>query len=138
VAYNYPWPNDPEKESVKSIANLIAFFSGRNFVGSMDFHAYGKLVMYPWAFTRDAPDRNDELVFDNLGQTMAAQNSYTYGQISRVIYVAQGSSADYYYWKSKSLSYGIEIANSKAPNSAEIPRVLEEVREMTLKFIEHF
>jgi hypothetical protein len=135
---DYPWPEDPEKVSVKCIANVIDFFKARKFAGSIDFHAYGKLVMYPWAYTRDAPDQNDELVFDNLGRDMAAENAYTYGQISRVIYVAQGSSADYYYWKFKTMSYGIEIADSKAPNSSEIPDVLTQVREMTLKFMEHF
>jgi hypothetical protein len=135
---DYPWPDHEDKISVKPIANMINFFKQKNFAGSIDFHAYGKLVMYPWAYTKDAPPHSDELIFDNLGRDMAAANSYTHGQISQVIYVAQGSSADYYYWKFNTLAYGIEIADSKAPNVSQIPLVLNQVREMTYKFIEHF
>lgn len=135
---DYPWPGHEDKSSVKCIANMIDFFKTHKIAGSIDFHAFGKLVMYPWAYTKSAPPQNDQTIFDNLGREMAAANSYTYGQISRVIYVAEGSSADYYYWKFNTLAYGVEMASSKAPSVDQIPSVLNQVREMTYKFIEHF
>jgi hypothetical protein len=135
---DYPWPEDPAKSSVSCIANMISFVQKHRFAGTVDLHAYGRLVMYPWAFTRTAPDAADGLIFDRLGQAMAELNQYTYGQISRVIYIAQGSSADYYYWKTGSLSYGIEIADSKVPPVVEIPEIVTESREMMYRFIEHF
>lgn len=135
---DYPWPGHEEKVSVQCIANMINFFKARKFSGSIDFHAFGELIMYPWAFTKEAPIRSDEIIFDKLGQEMSAANSYTYGQISKVIYVAEGSSADYYYWKFNTLAFGIEIANSKAPPVSQIPKILNQVTEMTYKFIEHF
>ena len=69
---------------------------------------------------------------------MAETNGYAVGQISRIIYIAQGSSADYYHWETGSLSYGIELATSKAPETSAIPQVVDEAREMTWRFVEHF
>jgi len=135
---DYPWPGHENKQSVKCIANMINLFNQHKFAGSIDFHAFGKLVMYPWAYTESSPPKNDELVFDNLGREMSAANSYTYGQISKVIYVAEGSSADFYYWKFHTMAYGVEMASSKAPSVEQIPSILNQVREMTYKFIEHF
>lgn len=135
---DYPWPGHENKNPVACIANMINFFQQHQIVGSIDFHAFGKLVMYPWAYTKTSPPPEHERIFDNLGREMAAANSYTYGQISKVIYVAEGSSADYYYWKFNTMAFGIEMGNSKAPSVDQIPAVLNQVREMTYKFIEHF
>lgn len=135
---DYPWPGHEEKTSVKCIANMIDFFKQHKIAGSIDFHASGKLVMYPWAYTKSSPPQSDELIFDNLGREMAAANAYQHGQISKIIYIAEGSSADFYYWKFHTLAYGIEIASSKAPSVSQIPAILTQMREMTYKFIEHF
>lgn len=135
---DYPWPGNENKTPVKCIANMIEFFHQRQFVGSIDFHAFGEMVMYPWAYTKTSPPPQDEAIFSDLSRRMTAANAYTYGQISKVIYVAQGSSADFYYWKFRTLAYGIEIARSKAPRVDQIPSVLNDVREMTYQFIEYF
>jgi hypothetical protein len=135
---NYPWPEQPERTSNSCIRGIIDFFNNRNFVGSMDLHAYGKLIMYPWAWTDDAPLSTDVTKFQDLGRIMASVNRYQVGQISQIIYVAKGSSADYYYWKKGTVAYGIEIANSKAPATSAIPGVVSEAREMTWKFVENF
>lgn len=135
---DYPWPGHENKVPVQCIANMIQFFQQHQFAGSIDFHAFGKLVMYPWAYTRASLPAEHEKIFDNLGREMSAANSYKYGQISKVIYVAEGSSADYYYWKFNTLAFGVEMGSSKAPSVDQIPTVLNQVREMTYKFIEHF
>lgn len=135
---DYPWPETPNRTPTACIRDVMAFFHGRTFAGSIDFHASGQLVMYPWAYTTAPIDPADAQTMDDLGQLMAASNGYTVGPISRVIYVAKGSSADYYYWKGRSLSYGIELTTSKAPPTSQIPRVVTEAREMTWKFIENF
>lgn len=135
---DYPWPGHENKVPTQCISNIINYFNQHKFVGSIDFHAFGKMVMYPWAYTKTSPPAADEVVFYNLGQQMSAENSYKFGQISKVIYVAEGSSADYYYWKYNTLAFGVEIANSKAPSPEKIPSILNQVREMTYKFIEYF
>jgi carboxypeptidase T len=135
---DYPWPETPNRTSVRPIAAVMEFFHSRNIVGAIDLHAYGQMVMYPWAYTATPPDSTDAGMFQTLGDTMAAVNDYEVGQISRVIYVAKGSSADYYYWKKGTVAYGIELTTSKAPPSARIPDVIDESREMMWAFIEHF
>ncbi|MEZ4741868.1 MAG: M14 family zinc carboxypeptidase [Bdellovibrionota bacterium] len=135
---DYPWPEKEQRVSVPCIDNLIKFFHSRNIVGSIDFHAFGELVMYPWAYSRQAPDSADQLIFANLANQMSEINAYTAGQISQVIYIAKGSSADYYYWKNNTIATAVELTRSKAPNSDQIPRILDETREMTLRFLENF
>ena len=135
---DYPWPETPNRTSVRPIDAIIRFFNERNIVGSIDLHAYGQLVMFPWAYTATPPSNDDVQTFSALGNEMAAVNGYEVGQISRIIYVAKGSSADYYYWKKGTVAYGIEMTTSKAPPSSRIPGVVTEGREMLWKFIEHF
>ena len=134
----YPWPERPSRSPVACVANVMSFFHNNDIAGGLDFHASGQMVMYPWAWTYDPVDSADELVFRNLGTAMAEENGYAMGQISRIIYVAKGSSADYYYWKTGALTYGIELATSKVPPSSRIPNVVDEAEEMTWRFVEHF
>lgn len=134
----YPWPENPNRQPTACIKAIMNFFEAKQFVGSIDFHAYSRLIMYPWAYTRDPIDSADVQAMQNLGESMADVNHYEVGPISRIIYVAPGSSADYYYWKTGSLSYGIELTTSKAPRTSTIPSVVTEAREMTWRFVEHF
>lgn len=135
---DYPWPEQAQRESIDCIDAQIKFFHAHNFKGSLDIHASGKMVMYPWAYTREAPAAEDERNFDYLVKSMAEQNGYAAGQISKVIYVAKGSSADYYYWKNKTTAIAVELTTSKAPPMAQVPRVIDEAREMVWRFIENF
>lgn len=135
---DYPWPEMPTRTSTACIRDLIAFFHTRDFAGSLDLHASGKLVMYPWAYTRTSVDSGDAQTMDALGRAMAAENRYTVGPIARVIYVAKGSSADYYYWKNRSIAMAAELTTSKAPPTSQIPSVVNEARHMLWTFIEGF
>ena len=135
---DYPYPGDENKKSVDCIDALRTWFHSRDIKGSIDLHAYGKLIMFPWAYTKSSPPRDDEINFQYLTNSMAEINKYKAGQISKIIYVAKGSSADYYYWKNKTLALGIELSSSKAPPYGAVPRIVEESREMIWRFIEHF
>lgn len=135
---DYPWPEKPNRNPVSCIENIIAFFHSRDITGSIDYHASGRMIMYPWAYTYNSVDSSDERILSKLTQDMSSSNGYVTGQISKVIYVAKGSSADYYYWKNKSLAIGVEIGNSKIPHNSTIPQYVEENREMTWVYLEHF
>lgn len=135
---SYPYPEAPHVESTPSIKALLQFFHSRNFVGSLDFHAYGELTMYPWAYTYDSVAKKDKEIFESLAKKMAATNGYTHGPISDVIYVAKGSSADYYYWSKQTIAFAVEVGNSKSPYPHEIPNYINEQVESTWIFIEHF
>ena len=135
---SYPYPENPNAKSTASITALINFFNSRNFEGTLDFHASGELTMYPWAYSYDSVPKKDKEIFHNLTKKMAATNGYTYGPISEVIYVAKGSSADYYYWTKNTIAIAIEVGNSKSPYPNEIPNYIKEQVESTWIFIESF
>jgi succinylglutamate desuccinylase len=133
---DYPWPQDPNHKSNPCISAIMKFYESHQIRASIDFHAFGEMIMYPWAYTYTSLPSFEEEVFDGVTEKMASFNGYTYGQISKVIYVAQGSSADYYHWKHHAWSLGIEVGNQKVPSSSEIPKILKENLESTWTFIE--
>jgi hypothetical protein len=135
---SYPWPEDESNIPSPSIAGLIQLFNTIQPVGTLDFHAYGGMVMYPWAYTYNAPDSKFDVPFLELTRTMSQSNGYAYGQISQVIYIAPGSSADYYFWKSQSTSIAVEMGSDKIPDPSEIPLYANEQAEGLWMFIESF
>lgn len=135
---SFPWPEKINNQTVDCIQGIIDFTNSHHFAGSLDLHAYGKLVMFPWGYTKTPPEGRDEVVFNDLVQAMAKKNQYTAGQISTTIYIAKGSSADYFYWKKGTQAIAAELANEKVPPYSSIPRVTDEAREMTWTFLEHF
>jgi hypothetical protein len=136
---SYPWPGNPKKVPTPSIQALMNLFEAQRFAGSITFHAYGKLLMYPWAYTEDALDNgNDRSNFQSLTDDLALENHYKHGSIAETIYVAQGSSVDYYYWKFGTQALAVELATTKVPPANAIPSVVNEAREMVWSFIEHF
>jgi hypothetical protein len=135
---SYPFPGNEKAQPTASISAIMGFFASKKIVGSIDFHAYGELVMYPWAYTRSSVDPNAELSFRTLTASMSEVNGYTHGAVARVLYTAQGSSADYYYWKKGVVALAIEIGRRKAPPPAQIPAYVTSQLESTWRFIESF
>jgi hypothetical protein len=135
---SYPYPENPSALPSPSIEAVIDFFQKRDIVGSLDFHAYGRLVMFPWAYSREHITQEDYNMFDLLTTSMAAPNVYTHGPIAEVIYVAKGSSADYYYWQKKTVAVAIEVGLDKAPPVEQIENYTAEQIESTWRFIENF
>lgn len=135
---SFPWSENPSASSTASIKALIKFFSDHNFLGSIDFHASGQLLMYPWGYTQSAVEKSQADWYRETTAAMAKINGYRAGQISRILYVAKGSSADYWQWKNGTHALGIEMATSKIPSPSQIPAVVKENMESTLLFIEYF
>ncbi|MBC7427194.1 MAG: succinylglutamate desuccinylase/aspartoacylase family protein [Bacteriovorax sp.] len=136
---SYPWPENPTNKTVDVIGAMINYTNQIKFTGSLDLHAYGRLVMYPWGYTKKAPENKGDIgVFKDIVQTMAKDNQYTVGQISTTIYVAEGSSADYFYWKTGTRAIAAEIGREKIPNYSKIPSIVNESREMVWTFLEYF
>lgn len=135
---SYPWPEKTENPTVDVIQAMMNYTNKMKFSGSLDLHAYGQLVMYPWGYTKKSPAAEDVTGFKDIVQTMARDNQYEAGQISTTIYVAQGSSADYFYWKSGTKAIAAELGRSKVPSYNKIPEIVNESREMVWSFLEYF
>ena len=135
---NYPYPNDIARVPTPSIRPLVAFVHAKRFRGSLDFHASGEMVMYPWAYTYDPIAAEAHAKLNEITARMAAANQYRQGPISRVIYLAPGSSCDYYFWKVGTLAVTVEIGRAKAPPPAEFAEYLDSQTESTWRFLESF
>jgi hypothetical protein len=103
------------KKLLASPAKLLAY---------LDFHAYGQLYMRPWGWSTAAPA--DEEKMKRIGDAAAASISrvrgrtYRSGRISIIIYVASGSSADWFYGEHKVLSWALELGTSFTMPISEI------------------
>jgi hypothetical protein len=133
---SYPYPGHETATPSPSIAAVMKFFSTLNVKGSLDFHAYGELIMYPWAYTHTPIAAAPHAQLDALTKRMAETNRYTYGPIADVIYIAPGSSCDYYFWKNPAQNIAIELGQDKIPDPSEFPAYFASQEESTWRFIE--
>jgi hypothetical protein len=86
-----------EVDNLKRYAEEL---NGRMIVQT-DVHAFGQMWMFPWGWTRDLPPdmENQQASADATRDAIRAVNGLNFatGPISRVIYVASGSSCDWFY-----------------------------------------
>ncbi len=135
---SYPYPENVNGAPTASINGLMNFIKEYPIAGSLDFHAFGRMIMYPWGYTRATVDAEREQIFAGVTEKMAATNSYVHGQIAKVIYIAKGSSADFYFWKYNSFSIAVEVGDSKAPRASSIEKYTADQSESTWLFLESF
>lgn len=136
---SYPFVNAPGRNSnkAKCIDELIKFFETRKFKGTIDFHAFGELVLMPYADTReriqDYSSYRQLADMMNPGRYQVTQISHNLG-----IGVVEGSSVDYWYSKG-AMAFSIELARSKTPFSNEIVEdVTDEVEHIIKTFVRNF
>ena len=135
----FPWPEKPNRNPIACINNLMEFAKSLKIDGYLDIHAYGKMIMYPWAFTlQPIKDPAMENMFDELTTFMAEENNYRHGSIAKTIYVAKGSSVDYFHWILDSKAIAVELGRKKAPRARDISKIVNQSREMLWRFIESF
>ena len=135
---DYPHPGNENKRSNPAIKAIMDFFGNHNIVASMDYHASGGMIMTPWAYTRKKIEGPKGEMYRSVGRRMAQAAGYRFGSVPELLYTAPGSSADYYFWKKQSLSFGIEVAQTKIPPASQIPHHIEKNTESTWILIESF
>ncbi len=137
---DFAWPENPNRAPATGCTrDIVRFFTERpNIVGTMDIHAAASMIMFPWAWTYDHIDAADFAEQDQLTDAMAQDNGFEHGTIADTIYIAAGSSADYYYWKRKTVSVAIEVSHNFASTGDALTDIITENTESTWRFIEHF
>lgn len=78
----------------------------------VDFHAYGQLLLYPWAYTGTPAKDRDRLagLGDRMASAMFAAHETRYRLMSGVdLYAAAGTMSDWMYGEAGALSYTIEL-----------------------------
>ena len=135
---DYPWPGDERHQSIAVIKAIMDFAVAKNIQGSVDIHSTAGVIMYPWAYTEQAISGAMFPVIRDLTERMAEANGYQTGQISDVMYVAKGSSADYYLWKINTVALAIELSQGFAKDSLHLSSITDEIEEPLARFVEHF
>jgi len=137
--YAYRWgtggsSRDPCSETYMGTApwdnvetnNLQRYATGNNLVVQTDVHAYGQMWMHPWGWSTALP--SDDAQMSGAGKaTVAAIRAvnglnFAEGTIANVIYIASGSSCDYFYGQTNVIyAYAPEVrGNSFQPPATNI------------------
>ena len=102
----------PETAAVRDFVNSRVVGGKQQITVAIDFHSYGELIMWPYGYTTtDVPadmTQDDHDVLAEMGQDMAAMNSYTPQQASD-LYITDGSIRDWLYGVHRIMSYTFEM-----------------------------
>lgn len=137
---SYPFVNEvgSNRNYAKCIQELMKFHEERNFKGTIDFHAFGELVLLPYADTTERVSNYNE--YSQLGQLMNPRRRYKVTQIShdRGIGIATGSSVDYFHSRG-STAFGIELARTKVPRrDSDIETSVSDVSHIISTYVNSF
>lgn len=135
---NYPYPSEPDRKPNAALAAEIAWVADHDIKGSLDIHSNLATVMYPYAYSSKGPDPEDLPRFRQITQEMAEMTGYNWGQIANVFGIARGSSADYWYWKHKTIALGYEVGGSVVPPASQLQQVIDHNTEAIWHFVESF
>ena len=83
--------SEPETQAIRRLVER------QRFVVSLSYHSFGKLLLYPWGYTRDVL-ADDQPVFAVLADSMVRGNGYRPGNaFFGTIYKTNGEMCDYLY-----------------------------------------
>jgi len=136
---DYPYPDQPNHTSNVAISSEMTWFASKHIVGSIDIHSNAQMVMYPWAYTEDQVAAADLPKFEKISDVLAQDTGFQAGQISRILYIAVGSSADYWYWKHGTVALGFEMGGDDfAPDPSQLPDLINGTLPALWHFVENF
>jgi hypothetical protein len=101
---------------------------------SIDYHTHGEYVLYPWSYTQNAAPHNAQLnAVGNAyrsGILASGGHDYLVGQGSVALYIAGGTSKDFYYDEYGAMTYTVEMRSGgqtgfDPPPSAILPNARE-------------
>ncbi|NQE06037.1 hypothetical protein C5S32_09220 [ANME-1 cluster archaeon GoMg1] len=98
--------SEPETQAIRYLV------STHNFSSSISYHSYSQLILYPWGYTKDAPQHKVQL--SKMADDMATEikkvhgKDYTPEQASD-LYIASGDSDDWLYGVYNIAAFTIEL-----------------------------
>jgi hypothetical protein len=106
---------------------------------AISFHTSGRLIMYPYGFTRvDVPPQMTRLDHETLGamaRAMAATNGYR-PQQSSDLYISDGTYGSYAYGVHRIMTFVFELTRGDHPPDERIARETERNRDAVLYLLE--
>ncbi len=120
-----PWTGPGAFSEPETVAMADFFISHPNVRVILDFHTFGRMILWPWGHTPVLSDHN--ALYDALGDDMAFAISqvrgvdyWQRGPINTTIYPTMGDAADYAYGVLDRWAFGIEIGTSHYMPTSEI------------------
>jgi carboxypeptidase T len=125
----------PKAFSEKETSAIREFVVGRKIKMSMNYHAFGNLLIHPWGYS-DSPTSEDKL-FKGFAKQMTKENNFFTGTGSQTVgYTVNGDSDDYMYGetfeKSKIFSMTPEVGPSFWPKKTDIDYLNKSCLHMNL------
>jgi len=134
----YRGPSGAIAPEVAAMQNLL---KNNNIKAAIDFHSYGRMILYPWGHNYDQAENKEELM--NLGNNMAQiihdsdEDEINYRVMqSSDLYPATGSSEDFEH-VNKILAFTIELGRSFAPDEKDIDPIRKRLFGAELYLIDY-
>ncbi|MCL5037384.1 MAG: M14 family metallopeptidase [Chloroflexi bacterium] len=128
----YRGPEGASESEIQSIRNLE--LDHKNIKGVIDYHSYGRTIMYPWGHSyENAPNKKFYVELGNKLKNVMKDN-YDVMQ-SADFYPASGSSEDFHQINNR-ISYTIEVGRSFMPGESDLGRIVEDGYNASLVFID--
>lgn len=132
---NFPYPGQPNVNSVPPVAALRNFFMQHKFRAALSGHAYGQVYIYPWGYTFTPCE--DDAIYSSICNKMATLSNYKAFQIRKLNTAPpyQGFEADWFYTNG---AFGIvcEFGQQFIPPSSAIEQEVNRNYPAFLLFIE--
>jgi len=131
--YRGPGPaSEPETRAISLLCEE------HDFITALNYHAFGKLLIYPWGFSDRLTD--DSTTFRNIGEAMVLQNNYKEGTGTETVgYTVNGDSDDWMYGEKDIYSMTPEVGTNFWTDPSElIPNCRANIwQNMVSAFIPH-
>jgi hypothetical protein len=103
--------SEPESAALRNFCRTIP-----NLVGYIDYHSYAEKILWPYAYTNSPPSNPG--VLDGIATSMVNSmvagggHAYIHGQASTTLYIASGTTKDYFYDTYGTKAYTIELRDT--------------------------
>ncbi len=114
----YHGPEAFSEPETRALRDLVA---RERCVGTLSFHSYGELVLFPWSYGYE--ESPDHAALAAMAAGIAAKNGYT-AEKSSDLYPSSGDFDDWFYGDAGAVSFTIELANQFVPDEDEIPAIV--------------
>ncbi|MCW8822631.1 MAG: M14 family zinc carboxypeptidase [Ignavibacteriaceae bacterium] len=115
------WGGSPGPCSQIESKNLRSCMYDNQFVVHTSYHSGTEIISYPWSYRPNAsPDQSQIHQLAGIYSSVSGYPSLPYGQGYNVMYPINGSTKDGNYGMMGSVSWSIEISNSKQPPPNQI------------------
>ncbi|MBX3095593.1 MAG: hypothetical protein KF812_01905 [Fimbriimonadaceae bacterium] len=103
--------SEPESQALVFLENRVPRIDA-----FIDFHSYGEKILWPWTYTETPPAGSAWLNASSIAMRDAGAathgHQYTAGQGSTTLYIASGTTKDYFYDRSNAAAYTIELRDT--------------------------